>query len=827
MAPVAEAETLKKPSKREAVNNPLSAYGPARSTISGTPLSADELRKMHAYWRACNYLTLGMIYLQENPLLKEPLKAEHIKNRLLGHWGSSPGLAFIYIHLNRLIKKHDLDMIYLAGPGHGAPGILGPVYLEGSYSEIYTDKSEDEQGLHQFFKQFSFPGGIGSHCTPETPGSIHEGGELGYVLSHACGAAFDNPDLIVTAVVGDGEAETGALATSWHINKFINPIRDGAVLPILHLNGYKINNPTLLARISHQELEEFFRGNGWTPYFVEGSEPESMHQAMAATVEHCISEIRKHQQTARKTGKAQRVRWPMIVLRSPKGWTAPEEVGGHKLEGFWRAHQVPMADVKSNPKRLHVLEAWMRSYKPEELFDGNGTLISELKELAPTGDRRMGSNPHANGGHLRKALHLPDFREYGLKIETPGTQEAENTRPLGAFLRDVMKLNMKNFRVFGPDENTSNRLQDIYEVSKKFWIEDYFPEDADGGELTPDGRVMEMLSEHTVEGMLEGYLLTGRHGFISSYEAFVHVIDSMFNQHAKWLTIANHLPWRDKIASLNILVTSTVWRQDHNGFTHQDPGFLDVVLNKSSAVTRIYLPPDVNTLLSVADHCLRSENYVNVIVCDKQLHLQYLTMDHAITHCTKGIGRWEPACNDQGTEPDVVFASAGDIPTQEALAAIVMLRHEFPDLKIRYANVVDLFRLQPQTDHPHGLSDRDFDLLFTVDKPIIFNFHGYPWLIHRLTYSRTNHHNLHVHGYEEKGNINTPLELAIENKIDRFTLAMDAIKYVPKLQRIGSAALEKFRNEQIACQNYAFQHGTDRPDVAGWRWPHEKARKAA
>lgn len=810
----------------EAQKKSLSAYGQARSTVPGKPLSPEELRKTHAYWRACNYLTLGMIYLLDNPLLKEPLKAESIKSRLLGHWGSSPGLAFMYVHMNRLIKKYDLDAIFLAGPGHGAPGVLGPVYLEGSYSEIYTDKSEDEHGLQQFFKQFSFPGGIGSHCTPETPGSIHEGGELGYVLSHACGAAFDNPDLIVTAVVGDGEAETGALATSWHINKFLNPIRDGAVLPILHLNGYKINNPTLLARVSHDELEDMFRGYGWTPYFVEGSDPESMHQAMAATMEHCVSEIRKHQQTARKTGKAERVRWPMIVLRSPKGWTSPAEVGGHKLEGFWRSHQVPMADVKTNPKRLKELEAWMRSYKPEELFDANGTLIPEIRELAPTGDRRMGSNPHGNGGHLRRALHLPDFRDYAFKITKHGTEEAENTRPLGAYLRDVMKLNKKNFRVFGPDENTSNKLQDIYEVSKKFWIEDYFPEDADGGELASDGRVLEMLSENTVEGMLEGYLLTGRHGFISSYEAFIHVIDSMFNQHAKWLTICNHLPWRDKIASLNILVTSTVWRQDHNGFTHQDPGFLDVVVNKSADVTRIYLPPDINCLLSVADHCLRSENYVNVIVSDKQKHLQYLTMEEAITHCTKGIGRWDPACSDQGTEPDVVMASAGDIPTQESLAAISLLRQEFPDLKIRYINVVDLFRLQPKTEHPHGLSDADFDLLFTTDKPIIFNFHGYPWLIHRLTYSRTDHPNMHVHGYREKGNINTPMELAIENEADRFTLAMDVIKHVPRLQRIGGAAMGRLLNTQIACRNYAYEHGTDRPDVANWKWPHD-TRKAA
>jgi xylulose-5-phosphate/fructose-6-phosphate phosphoketolase len=824
MTPVAETEVT---NKSQAKNESLSAYGPARSTISGKPLSADELRKMHAYWRACIYLILGMIYLEDNPLLREPLKADQIKSRLLGHFGSSPGLAFIYIHLNRLIKKHDLDVIYLAGPGHGAPGVIGPVYLEGTYSEIYTDKSEDEEGLRAFFKQFSFPGGIGSHCTPETPGSIHEGGELGYVLSHACGAAFDNPDLIVAAVVGDGEAETAALATSWHINKFLNPVRDGAVLPILHLNGYKINNPTLLARVSHEELEDLFRGYGWTPYFVEGSDPESMHQAMAATMEHCISEIRKNQEKARKTKKAERPRWPMIVLRSPKGWTAPEEVGGHRLEGFWRAHQVPMADVKTNAKRLHELEAWMHSYKPEELFDRKGTLIPELKELAPKGTRRMGSNPHANGGQLKKALHLPDFRDYAIKVDAPGVMEAENTRPLGTFLRDVMKLNKNNFRVFAPDENTSNRLYDIYEVSKKLWLENYFPEDSDGGELAPDGRVLEMLSENTVEGMLEGYLLTGRHGFISSYEAFIHVIDSMFNQHAKWLTICNHLPWRAKIPSLNILVTSTVWRQDHNGFTHQDPGFLDVVLNKSSAVVRIYLPPDVNTLLSVADHCLRSENYVNVIVCDKQKHLQYLSMANAITHCTKGIGRWEPACSDQGVEPDVVMASAGDIPTQETLAAITMLREEFPDLKIRYINVVDLLRLQPESEHPHGLSDPHFDLLFTPDKPVVFNFHGYPWLIHRLTYSRTNHHNFHVHGYQEKGNINTPLELAIENKIDRFTLAMDVVKYVPRLQQIGSSALSRFLNQQIACRNYAFEHGTDRPDVAGWKWPHEKTRKAA
>jgi xylulose-5-phosphate/fructose-6-phosphate phosphoketolase len=798
----------------------LSAYGKARSTVQGTPLSAEELRKTEAFWRACNYLILGMLYLQDNPLLRGPLKPEHIKNRLLGHWGSSPGLAFIYIHLMRQIKKYDLDMIFLAGPGHGAPGVLAPVYLDGTYSEVYPEKGEDEEGLREFFKQFSFPGGIGSHCTPETPGSIHEGGELGYVLSHACGAAFDNPELIVAAVVGDGESETGPLATSWHINKFLSPIRDGAVLPILHLNGYKINNPTLLARITHEELESLLRGYGWTPYFVEGSDHESMHQAMAATTEHCVTEIRKIQQQARATGTAERPRWPMIVLRSPKGWTAPGNVDGHKLEGFWRAHQVPMADVKKNPDRLRELENWMHDYKPEELFDQNGKLHAELKAIAPAGNRRMGANPHANGGELKRDLRLPDFRQYAIKLEKPGVVQVENMRPLGAFLRDVMKANMSNFRVFGPDENTSNKLDAIYQVSKKFWIAQYFPEDMDGGELALDGRVMEMLSEHTVEGMLEGYLLTGRHGFLSTYESFVHVIDSMFNQHAKWLSICNHLPWRDNIASLNLLITSTVWRQDHNGFTHQDPGFLDVVVNKSAAVTRIYLPPDVNSLLSVADHCLRSENYVNVIVCDKQMHLQYMNMDEAIKHCTKGIGIWEKACNDQGSEPDVVFASAGDIPTQEALAAIVLLREEFPDLKIRYVNVVDLFKLQPSHDHPHGLSDRDFDSLFTADKPVIFNFHGYPWLIHRLTYRRKNHENLHVRGYKEKGNINTPMELAIENEIDRFSLAIDAIDRVPKLQRIGGHAKEKFRNQQLDCLQYCHEYGIDKPDVAAWIWPY-------
>jgi xylulose-5-phosphate/fructose-6-phosphate phosphoketolase len=807
-----------------AIENPtphdLSAYGKARSTIHGAPLSPEELHKTDAFWRACNYVILGMLYLQENPLLREPLKPEHIKNRLLGHWGSSPGLAFLYTHLMRQIKKYDLDMIFLAGPGHGAPGVLAPVYLEGTYSEVYPEKGEDEEGLREFFKQFSFPGGIGSHCTPETPGSIHEGGELGYVLSHACGAAFDNPELIVAAVVGDGESETGPLATSWHINKFLNPIRDGAVLPILHLNGYKINNPTLLARITHKELEDLLRGYGWTPCFVEGSDHDSMHQAMAATTEHCVNEIRQIRQHARAANDAERPRWPMIVLRSPKGWTAPATVGQHKLEGFWRAHQIPLTDVKKNPERLAELETWMRGYKPEELFDEHGKLRADLKSLAPTGSRRMGANPHANGGELKRALRLPDFRHYAFKFEKPAVTLKENTPPLGAYLRDVMKHNMSNFRVFGPDETTSNKLEAIYDVSKKVWMEQFFPEDLDGGELGRDGRVVEMLSEHTMEGMLEGYLLTGRHGFFSTYESFVHVVDSMFNQHAKWLSICNHLPWRENIASLNLLITSTVWRQDHNGFTHQDPGFLDIVLNKSAEVTRIYMPPDINSLLSVANHCLRSENYVNVIVCDKQAHLQYMTMDEAIIHCTKGIGMWDWACNDHGGEPDLVMASAGDIPTQEALAAISLLREAFPDLKIRFVNVVDLFKLQPPSEHPHGLSDYDFDSLFTKEKPVIFNFHGYPWLIHRLSYRRANHDNFHVRGYKEKGSINTPMELAIENQIDRFSLAMDAINRVPKLQKIGGHAKEKFHNLQIQCVNYAHECGIDKPEVAAWTWPY-------
>ncbi|MBU6228152.1 MAG: phosphoketolase family protein [Cyanobacteria bacterium REEB459] len=798
----------------------ISAYGEARSTIAGTPLEAEELTRLHAFWRAANYLAVGMIYLRDNPLLKQPLQPQHIKQRLLGHWGSSPGISFLYTHLNRVIKAFNQDMLLMVGPGHGAPGFLGPCYLEGSYSRFYSDCSENEIGLQRFFKQFSFPGGVGSHCTPETPGSIHEGGELGYSLSHAYGAAFDHPNLIVVAMPGDGESETGPLATSWHSNKFINPIRDGAVLPVLHLNGYKINNPTILSRISHRELRALFEGYGYEPYFVEGSDPPSMHQAMAATLDHCLAEIHRIQQEARSSGVPSRPIWPMIVLRTPKGWTGPTMVDGHRVEGFWRSHQVPMGAMHSNPDHVQRLEAWMKSYKPEELFDSNGTLRPDIKDMAPRGDRRLGATPYANGGLLLQDLTMPDFRQYGLTLEGPGLIEAENTKPLGAFLRDVMKNNMTNFRVFGPDENTSNKLGAVYEVSKKFWIADYLPEDEDGSELSVDGRVMEMLSEHTLQGWLEGYLLTGRHGFFSTYESFAHVIDSMVNQHAKWLSICNHIHWRESVASLNLLITSTVWRQDHNGFTHQDPGFIDVVLNKSPDVVRIYMPPDVNTLLSVADHCLRSKNYINVIVSDKQMHLQYHDMETAIKNCTKGIDIWEWASNDQGVEPDVVMATAGDIPTQESLAATSMLREYFPDLRIRFVNVIDLFKLQPASEHPHGLSDLDFDSLFTPDKPVIFNFHGYPWLIHRLTYRRTNHQNIHVRGYKEKGNINTPLDLAIQNQIDRFSIAIDVIDRVPKLKIAGAHAKERLKDEQIACTAYAYEHGIDRPDVVNWTWPY-------
>ena len=808
---VAASETTKE--------NDITAFGPARSTVKGRPLNQTELQNIDRYWKACCYLAAGMIYLRENPLLKEKLSLSHIKKRLLGHWGASPGLSFAYIHLNRLIKKHDLDMIFLAGPGHGAPGVLAPVYLEGTYSEIYPDKSTDERGMQAFFKQFSFPGGIGSHCTPETPGSIHEGGELGYSLSHAYGAVFDNPELIAAVVVGDGESETGPLATAWHSNKFINPKRDGAVLPILHLNGYKINNPTILARLDHDEIEKLFQGLGYRPYFVEGSEAESMHQAMAATLDQCFEDIRLIQERARQKNDLKRAPWPMIILRTPKGWTGPKLVDGHKVEGTWRAHQVPLAQLEKKPEHLQQLEDWLKGYHPEKLFDENGTLCKELRELAPVGNSRMSANPHANGGILHKSLKMPEFKDYAVPVERPGVLEVENTRPLGRFLRDIMFANPNEFRVFGPDETTSNKLDDIYEASKKFWIENRLPEDDDEGELSTDGRVMEMLSEHTLEGWLEGYLLTGRHGFFSTYEAFVHVIDSMFNQHAKWLESCNKLGWRANIASLNLLITSTVWRQDHNGFTHQDPGFLDLVVNKSPRVVRIYMPPDANSLLSCADHCLRSTNYINVIVSDKQKHLQYMDMDFAVKHCTKGIGIWPFASTDQGAEPDVVLACAGDIPTQEALAASILLREEFPDLKLRFINVVDLLRLQCSNEHPHGMTHQDFDVLFTTNKPIIFNFHGYPWLIHRLTYNRTNHGNLHVRGYKEKGNINTPLELAINNQVDRFSIAMDVIDRVPALQTKGAHAKSKFMDMQIDCRNYAHEHGIDKPEFANWKWP--------
>jgi xylulose-5-phosphate/fructose-6-phosphate phosphoketolase len=720
-----------------------------------------------------------------------------------------------------MIIEHDLDMIFVAGPGHGAPGVLGPAYLEGTYSEIYPDITQDAEGMQKFFKQFSFPGHIGSHVTPETPGSIHEGGELGYSLSHAYGMAFDNPDLIVACVVGDGEAETGPLATAWHSNKFLNPVRDGAVLPILNLNGYKIANPTVLARISHEELEALFVGYGYTPYFVEGSDPVEMHQKMAATLERAIGDIRTAQQTARASGHATRPRWPMIVLRSPKGWTGPKEMNGHKLEGSWRSHQVPFADVRNNAANLKMLEDWLRSYKPEELFDADGRIKAEIRATAPMGDRRMSANPHTNGGVLRRELKLPDIRQYAVQVGSRGTALYENTKPLGEFLRDVMKNNATNFRVFGPDETASNRLQALYGASKKTWMADMLPEDADGGELSPDGRVMEMLSEHTLVGWLEGYLLTGRHGLFHTYEAFAHVIDSMFNQHAKWLDISkNHVPWRVPVASENILLSSTVWRQDHNGFSHQDPGFIDLVTNKSASVTRVYLPPDANTLLSVMDHCLRSTDYVNVIVADKQKHLQFTTIDEAIVHCTKGLGIWKRASTDEGEEPDVVLASCGDVATMEALAAAAILREKAPGLKLRFINVVDLFKLQPASEHPHGSTDREFDSLFTTDKPIIFNFHGYPWLIHKLAYRFAGHENMHVRGYKERGNINTPLELAMLNETSRFNLVIDVIDRVPSLRVKGAHIKEEMKNAIIEHMHYAHEHGTDRPEIVNWTWPH-------
>jgi xylulose-5-phosphate/fructose-6-phosphate phosphoketolase len=793
----------------------------AHPDLETQPLADTQLASIDAYWRACNYLSVGMIYLKDNPLLREPLKADHVKHRLLGHWGASPALSFVWVHLNRLIVKDDLNVLFVAGPGHGAPGVLGPAYLEGTYSEIYPDKSPDIEGMQKFFKQFSFPGHIGSHVTPETPGSIHEGGELGYSLSHAYGMAFDNPDLIVACVIGDGEAETGPLATSWHSNKFVNPIRDGAVLPILNLNGYKIANPTILARVSHEELESLFRGYGYTPYFVEGSDPHEMHQRMAATLERAIGEIRAAQRAARDSNTASRPRWPMIVLRSPKGWTGPKEINGHKVEGSWRSHQVPFGDVRNNPANLKLLENWMKGYKPEELFTEEGALQPTLRALAPRGHRRMSANPHANGGLLRRELRLPDFRKYAVPVTARGTSEYENTKPLGEYLRDVLANNPTCFRVFGPDETASNRLQAVYGASKKVWMADLLPEDADGGELSRDGRVMEMLSEHTLLGWLEGYLLTGRHGLFHTYEAFAHVIDSMFNQHAKWLDISkNHVPWRAPVASENILLSSTVWRQDHNGFSHQDPGFIDLVTNKGPSVVRIYLPPDANTLLAVTDHCFRSQNCINVIVADKQKHLQFATIDEAIIHCEKGVGIWARASTDAGEEPDVVLASCGDVATMEALAAAAILRERVPDLKLRFVNVVDLFKLQPASEHPHGSTEREFDGLFTTDKPIIFNYHGYPWLIHRLAYRFAGHDHLHVRGYKEKGNINTPLELAMLNETSRFHLVIDVIDRVPRLRIKAAHLKEEMKNAIIDNMRYAHEHGTDRPELANWTWPY-------
>lgn len=800
-----------------------SALGLQKETGAKAPLEALELQQLDAWWRAANYLAVGMIYLQANPLLREPLRHEHIKNRLLGHWGSSPGQAFIWAHANRLIRAHGLEMIYLSGPGHGAPGVLGPAYLDGSYSEIYPDKSQDADGLRRFFKQFSFPGHIGSHCTPETPGSIHEGGELGYVLSHACGAVFDNPNLIALACVGDGEAETGPLATSWHVNKFLNPISDGAVLPVLHLNGYKIANPSLLARISHDELESLMRGYGWTPLFVEGHEPEAMHQAMAAAMDEAVDRILSARAQARHSGEAFRPAWPMIVLRSPKGWTGPTELHGKKLEGFWRSHQVPLPAPNKDPEQLQMLESWLRSYRPEELFDADGTLRPELKALSPTGERRMGSSPHANGGLLRRKLRLPPMETYEVPVDHPGQIEHENTAPLGELLRDTITRNPDSMRVFGPDETASNRLQAIYEVSKKVWMEEILPEDSGGSELARNGRVVEMLSEHTLVGMMEGYLLTGRNGLFHTYEAFAHVIASMFNQHAKWLeSCIHHAPWRAPIAPWNCLISSTVWRQDHNGFTHQDPGFIDLAGNKSGEVVRVYLPADANCLLAVAEEAFLEPNVCNVIVSDKQKHLQYFTLEQARRHVAKGIGIVSWASNDDdGTapdEPDVVMACAGDIPSKETLAAVEILRHQIPTLKIRVINVVKLFALTKPSEHPHGLSDRDFDGLFTTDKPVIFNFHGYPWLIHRLTYHRSNHANMHVRGYKEKGNINTPLELAMNNQIDRFNLVIDVIDRVPALGSRAAHVKERMKEEILRHRAYAHIHGMDTPEVTNWRW---------
>jgi xylulose-5-phosphate/fructose-6-phosphate phosphoketolase len=793
--------------------------GSARLPKSQQPLAEEELRKMHAYWRAANYLSVGQIYLYANPLLHESLKFEHIKPRLLGHWGTTPGLNFIYVHFNRLIKKHDLNAIYVTGPGHGGPGLVANTYLEGTYSELYPNIPQTEDGLKRLFKQFSFPGGIPSHVAPETPGSIHEGGELGYSIAHAYGAVFDNPDLLVCCVVGDGEAETGPLAASWHSNKFLNPVRDGAVVPILHLNGYKIANPTVLSRLHDAELTQLFTGYGYKPYFVEGHEPETMHQLMAHTLDTVIDEIHAIQNDARAGRSAGLPVWPMIVLRTPKGWTGPKIVDGKPVEDTWRSHQVPVTSFISHPDHVRILEEWLSSYRPAELFDGKGKLIPELMELAPIGERRMGANPHANGGLLLKDLVMPDFREYAVKLSKPGTAIAEATRVLGNLLRDVMKRNAdsKNFRVFGPDETASNRLDALYEVTDKVFMEPIVPTDE---HLSRDGRVMEVLSEHMCQGWLEGYLLTGRHGFFSCYEAFIHIVDSMFNQHAKWLKVTRNIPWRRPIASLNYLLTSHVWRQDHNGFTHQDPGFIDHVVNKKADIVRVYLPPDANTLLSVADHCLRSRNYVNVIVAGKQPALQWLDMESAIEHCTNGIGIWQWASTDEGSEPDVVMACAGDIPTLETLAAVNLLRQHFADIKVRVVNVVDLMTIQPSSEHPHGLSDREFDSIFTTDKPVIFAYHGYPWLIHRLTYRRTNHDNFHVRGYKEEGTTTTPFDMTVLNDLDRFHLAGDVVDRVPRLQRVGGHFKQFLRNKLIEHKQYICEKGDDLPEVRDWKWPY-------
>jgi xylulose-5-phosphate/fructose-6-phosphate phosphoketolase len=792
---------------------------------STKPLSPEAAKKLNAYWRAANYLSVGQIYLYDNPLLKQPLTRAHIKPRLLGHWGTTPGLNFIYAHLNRIIKAHDLNMIYITGPGHGGPGLVANAYLEGTYSEVYTNVSQDERGMKRLFKQFSFPGGVPSHVAPETPGSIHEGGELGYALSHAYGAVFDNPDLIAACVIGDGEAETGPLATSWHSNKFLNPATDGVVLPILHLNGYKIANPAVLARISHDELDHLMRGYGYSPYYVEGSDPFEMHQRMAATLDSIMSDIQRIKDAARRDGAKERPLWPMIVLRTPKGWTCPPQIDGKRTEDYWRSHQVPMGDM-DNAAHIKILEQWMKSYKPHELFDKTGAFQPELAELAPRGHRRMSANPHANGGLLLKDLRLPDFREYAVKVPGPGVVEAESTRVMGTFLRDTMKLNLgsRNFRLFSPDENNSNRWQDVLDVTNRTWMADRLPYD---DHLAPDGRVMEMLSEHQCQGWLEGYLLTGRHGFFSCYEAFIHIIDSMFNQHAKWLKVCNHIPWRRPIASLNYLLSSHVWRQDHNGFSHQDPGFIDHVVNKKAEVIRVYLPPDANTLLSVTDHCLRSRNKVNVIVAGKQRALQWLTMEEAIIHCTAGIGIWEWASNDKESEPDVVMACCGDVPTMETLAAVSLMRTLLPNVKVRVVNVVDLMKLQPRTEHPNGLSDRDFDALFTTDKPIIFVFHGYPWLIHRLTYRRTNHKNLHVRGYKEEGTTTTPFDMAVMNDLDRFHLIADVIDRIPLHGSQADYAKQALRDKRIEHKQYIEQYGEDMPEIREWRWtsgPRQRKR---